>query len=133
MSSQMKSALGFQFNSACTNECMLLKAWKLKLIKMAVHLGSLLWQEIWLCPRVPVHQGITIVFSLFRSLWLAETYCLVFCIGSCVLVHEDRTRNLIAVQWCSSVILCRSSSGIVVCLAFDNNSYKLANLYKNIE
>ena len=50
--------------------------------------------DYWLCPRVPVHKGITVVFSLFRSLWLAVMYCLVFCIGSCVPVHEDRTRLL---------------------------------------
>ena len=42
-------------------------------------------------PGVPVHKGITIVISLFRSHWLAIVYCLVFCIGSCEPVHEDRT------------------------------------------
>ena len=50
-------------------------------------------QRIWLCPREPVHKGITTVFSLFRSLWLAVVYYLVFCMGSCVPVHEDRTGN----------------------------------------
>ena len=40
---------------------------------------------------VPVHKGITIVLSLFRSHWLAVVYCLVFCIGSCEPVHKDRT------------------------------------------
>ena len=44
------------------------------------------------CPGVPVHKGITIVVSLFRSHWLAVVYCLVFCIGSCEPVHEDRTQ-----------------------------------------
>ena len=43
------------------------------------------------CPRVPVHKGIVIVFSLFRIPWLCMAYCLVFCIGSCVPVHENRT------------------------------------------
>ena len=45
----------------------------------------------WLCLRVPVHEGINILFSFFRNLRLAVIYCLVFCIGSCVTVHEDRT------------------------------------------
>ena len=45
------------------------------------------------CPGVPVNKGITIVLSLLRSHWLAVVvYCLVFCIGSCVPVHEDRTK-----------------------------------------
>ena len=43
-------------------------------------------------PGVPVHKGITIVLSLFRSHWLAVVYCLVFCIGSCEPVHKYRTR-----------------------------------------
>ena len=43
------------------------------------------------CPGVRVHQGITIVLSLFRSHWLAAVYCLVLCSGSCEPVHEDRT------------------------------------------
>ena len=43
------------------------------------------------CPGVRVHKGITIVFSLFRSHWLAVVYCLVLCSGSCEPVHEDRT------------------------------------------
>ena len=42
------------------------------------------------CPGVPAHKGITIVLSLFRSPWLAVVYCLVYCIGSCEPVHEDR-------------------------------------------
>ena len=37
----------------------------------------------------PVHKGITIVLSLFRSHWKAVVYCLVLCIGS-ETVHEDR-------------------------------------------
>ena len=46
------------------------------------------------CPGVPVNKGITIVLSyLFRSYWLAVVYCLVFCIGSCVRVHKDRTQQ----------------------------------------
>ena len=45
----------------------------------------------WFCPGVPVHKGITIVLSLFRSHWLAVVYCLVLCRGSCVPVQEDRT------------------------------------------
>lgn len=45
----------------------------------------------WLCHRVPLHEGISIVFSLFRSPCLAEMYCLIFWIGSCVKVHEDKT------------------------------------------
>ena len=47
----------------------------------------------WFCPGVPVNKGITIVLSLFRSRWLAFVYCLVFCISSCVPVHEDRTHK----------------------------------------
>ena len=50
-------------------------------------------QVIGFCPGVPVHKGITIVLSLFRSHWLAVLYCLVYCIGSCEPVHEDRTGN----------------------------------------
>ena len=46
-----------------------------------------------LCPRVPVHKGIAIVFSLLRSLWLTVMYCLVFCIGPCVPVHKDMYRT----------------------------------------
>ena len=47
--------------------------------------------KFWFCPGVPVNNGITIVLPLFRSHWFAVVYCLVFCIGSCVPVHEDRT------------------------------------------
>ena len=47
------------------------------------------------CPGVPVHKGITIVLSLFRSHWLAVVYCLVFCIGSCEPIHEDRTKKTV--------------------------------------
>ena len=36
-------------------------------------------------------QESAILFSLFRIDWLCVTYCLVFCIGSCVPVHEERT------------------------------------------
>ena len=46
------------------------------------------------CPDLPVHKGITIVFSLFRNHWLAVVYCVVFWIGSCEPVHQvhkDRT------------------------------------------
>ena len=43
------------------------------------------------CPGVPVHKGITIVLSLFRSHWLDVGYCLVLCSGTCEPVHEDRT------------------------------------------
>ena len=43
------------------------------------------------CPGVRVHEGITIVFSLFRSHWLAVVYCLVLFSGSCELVHEEKT------------------------------------------
>ena len=50
--------------------------------------------QIWFCPGVPVNKGITIVPSFFRSHWLAVVYCLVFCIGSCVPVHEDRAADL---------------------------------------
>ena len=52
--------------------------------------------QIWFCSGVPVHRGITIAVSLFRGYWLAVVYCLVYCIGSCEPVHEDRTANLIA-------------------------------------
>ena len=40
------------------------------------------------CPGVPVHKGITIVLSLFRSHWLAVVYRLVLCSRSCEPVHE---------------------------------------------
>ena len=43
--------------------------------------------------RVPVHKGITIVLSLFRSHWIAVVYCFVLCRGSCEPVHEDRTES----------------------------------------
>ena len=43
------------------------------------------------CPGEPVHKGISIVLSLFRSHWLAVVYCLVLCIVSREPVHEDRT------------------------------------------
>ena len=33
------------------------------------------------------------IFFFFWSHWLAEVYCLVFCIGSCVPVPEDRTED----------------------------------------
>ena len=45
------------------------------------------------CLGVTVRKGITIVLSLFRSHWLAVVYCLVFCIGPCEPVHEDRTET----------------------------------------
>ena len=44
------------------------------------------------CPSVPVHKGIIIVFSLFRSHWLAVVHCLVLCSGTCEPVHEDRNQ-----------------------------------------
>ena len=47
----------------------------------------------WFCPGVPAHKRITIVLSLFRSHCLAVVYCLVLCSGSCVPVHEDRTKQ----------------------------------------
>ncbi|PFX26235.1 Short transient receptor potential channel 5 [Stylophora pistillata] len=56
---------------------------------------SVLCAELWFCPGVPVHKGITIVLSLFRSHWLAAVYCSVFCIGSCEPVHDDRTRIIV--------------------------------------
>ena len=40
----------------------------------------------------------TIVLSLFRSHWLAVVYCLVFCIGSCEPVHEDRTQHILCLS-----------------------------------
>ena len=49
-----------------------------------------------LCPRVPVHMAIAIVFSLFRIHWLRVVHCLVFYIGSSVLGHEDRTQRWLA-------------------------------------
>ena len=49
--------------------------------------------EIGLCPGVPVHRGNNYCTPLFTSLCLAVAYCWVYCIGSCVPVHEDRTRN----------------------------------------
>ena len=67
------------------------------------------WNKIYhigFCSGVPVNKEITIVLSLFRSHWLA-VYCLVFCISSCVPVHEDRTPFCQLVtrdisQWCLS-------------------------------
>ena len=50
------------------------------------------------CPGVRIHKKITIVLSLFRSHWLAVVYCLVFCIGSCEPVHEDRTLDAFKAQ-----------------------------------
>ena len=50
------------------------------------------------CPGVPLHKGINIVLSLFRSHWLAVVCCLVLCSGSCEPVHEDRT-NEAAILW----------------------------------
>ena len=40
---------------------------------------------------VPANKIITIVFYLFMTQCSAVVYCLVFCIGTCVPVHEDRT------------------------------------------
>ena len=58
---------------------------------MGVEVGALplICQMLGFCPGVRVHKGITIVFSLFRSHWLAVVYCLVLCSGSCEPVHED--------------------------------------------
>ena len=44
-----------------------------------------------LCPGVLVHRGNNYCTPLFTSLCLAIAYCWVYCIGSCVPVHEDRT------------------------------------------
>ena len=44
-----------------------------------------------LCPGVPVHRGNNYCTPLFTSLCLAVAYCWVYCIGSCVPVHKDRT------------------------------------------
>ena len=58
-----------------------------------------LFRKVWFCPGVPVHKGIMIVLSLFRSHWLlAVAYCLVCCIGSCEPVHEDRTKIFRSVE-----------------------------------
>ena len=46
---------------------------------------------LWFCPGVLVHKGIAIVLSLFRGHWLAVVYCLVFFIGPCEPVYEDKT------------------------------------------
>ena len=46
--------------------------------------------KYWLCPGVPVHRRNNYCTPLFTSLCLA--YCWVYCIGSCVPVHEDRTK-----------------------------------------
>ena len=54
---------------------------------------QLLWEKIRFCPDIPVHKGKAIVLSLLSSLWLAVAYCLVYNIGSCVPIHEDRTEN----------------------------------------
>ena len=51
-----------------------------------------------LCPGVPVHRGNNYCTPLFTSLCLAIAYCWVYCIGSCVPVHEDRTRARIAIR-----------------------------------
>ena len=39
----------------------------------------------------PQHRGNNYCTPLFTSLCLAVAYCWVYCIGSCVPVHEDRT------------------------------------------
>ena len=51
------------------------------------------WRNPGLCPGVPAHKRITIVLSLFRSHWLAVVCCVVFCIGFCESVNEDRTES----------------------------------------
>ena len=43
---------------------------------------------------------------LFWSQWLAVVYCLVFCIGSCEPVHEDRTHASHASHGCESCKPC---------------------------
>ena len=50
------------------------------------------WTKWRLCPGVPVHRGNNYCTPLFTSLCLAIAYCWVYCIGSCVPVHEDRTK-----------------------------------------
>jgi len=44
-----------------------------------------------LCPGVLVHGGNNHYTPFFMNLCLAAEHCRVFCIGSCELVHEDRT------------------------------------------
>ena len=66
---------------------------------------------------VPVNKEITIVLSLFRSHWLA-VYCLVFCITSCVPVHEDRTPFCQLVTRDISQFQRRKSPGSIVQLFF---------------
>ena len=55
----------------------------------------LITAKIWLCPGVPVHRGHNYCTPLFTSLCLAVAYCWVYCIGSCVPVHEDRTQDFV--------------------------------------
>ena len=55
------------------------------------HLRKKMDQFYGLCPGVPVHRGNNYCTPLFTSLCLAVAYCWVYCIGSCVPVHEDRT------------------------------------------
>ena len=43
-----------------------------------------------LCPGAPILGGANYCTLLFTSLCLAVAYCWVYCIGSCVPVHEDR-------------------------------------------
>ena len=62
-------------------------------------------------PGVAVNKEMTIVLSLFRSHWLAVVYCLVFCLGSCAPVHEDRTQNferilVLSVCWALALAVC---------------------------
>ena len=61
------------------------------LVRYQEHQKVSLRPQIGFCSGVPVHKGITIVRSFFRSHWLAVVYCVVYCMGSCEPVHEDRT------------------------------------------
>ena len=50
--------------------------------------------RFWLCSGVPVHRGNNHCIPFFKNLCLAVEHYWVFCIGSCELVHKDRTQIL---------------------------------------
>ena len=74
---------------------------------LVVKLDFAKYRSVGFCPGVPVHKGMTIVLSLFRSYWLVVVYCSVFCIGSCEPVHEDRAK-------------CSISRGLITVLLVNN-------------
>ena len=80
---------------------------------------------------VLVHKGNNYCTPLFTSLCLAVAYCWVYCIGSCVPVHEDRTRFTTLISTSCSLVLWTSLMMSRNINSFSYYSYKTKMVKKS--